>query len=134
MQPAIIELLSDSRLFLAVLLHFIWQATLIVAVIAICRSVIHPRFFQARYLCVVTGLFAVLMAPMITTGYYVVNTDALAALTPPLMESVVGQHRIGGQRHYVRLGWSLVFNQYSPGLMVIACCGLVVGWLVSLCC
>lgn len=82
----IIDVLPFSRLLLAVLLHFVWQATLIVSLVAILRSLIHPRYFQIRYLLSVLGLFAVLAAPLVTIGYYVFSTEAMMALNPPVAE------------------------------------------------
>lgn len=76
------EMLPVVRLLLAVLLHFAWQATLIVVLVAIGRSLIHPRLMQARYMLSVVGLAAMLMAPLVTIGYYAANAEAMAALDP----------------------------------------------------
>ena len=77
------EMATATRLFLAVLLHFTWQATLIVGLVAMARILIHPRHFSVRYLLSVTALVATLLAPIVTIGYYVTNEAALIALTPP---------------------------------------------------
>lgn len=77
------EALPFTRLILAVLLHFVWQATLLIGLVALMRSLIHPRFFQVRYTVSVIGLIAVLLAPVATFGYYIANPDALTVFQPP---------------------------------------------------
>lgn len=83
-----IDTFPATRLFLAVLLHFVWQATIIAAVMAAGRGLIHPRFFRARYALLVSGLVLVLLAPLVTIGYYVTSPAALQSLHPS--EPVVG--------------------------------------------
>ncbi len=89
MRLPINELLPIAQLILAVLLHFVWQATLIIALAAIAVSLIQPRYFRFRYGISVLGLVAILIAPMMTLGYYAVNEEAFLALYPPLSESGV---------------------------------------------
>ncbi|MEO2014146.1 MAG: M56 family metallopeptidase [Fuerstiella sp.] len=85
MLHSISEVIPATRLSLVVLLHFIWQATCIITIVAVAQNLIHPRFFRARYIMSVSGLVVVLLAPFATASYYLTNTEALVALSPPAM-------------------------------------------------
>ena len=87
MRLPINEMLPIAQLILAVLLHFVWQATLIIGLAAIALSLIQPRYFRLRYGISVLGLVAILIAPMMTLVYYAVNEEAIWALYPPASES-----------------------------------------------
>ncbi len=77
-----IEWLLISRLLLVVLLHFIWQATLVCLVVVVVRSAIHPRNFRARYATSVVGLLLIVVSTLATAGYYCVTDSAVARLVP----------------------------------------------------
>jgi beta-lactamase regulating signal transducer with metallopeptidase domain len=83
MQSGFTEFTPFSRLFLAVLLHFVWQATLIFLLVAIIRGMLGPKRLQARYLLPVVGLLAILAAPLATGAYYLFSPEAMATLNPP---------------------------------------------------
>ena len=80
MEIPIIDTFPAARVFLAVLLHFIWQAVVVFAFVTVVRSLIHPVHCQVRYLLSVLGLVALLFFPLLTLGYYTVNPDAILAL------------------------------------------------------
>ena len=79
MQPDWFVPLPIPQLWLATILHFTWQAILIAASVAVGRTLLHPRRFHLRYLVSVTGLIALLAAPLCTLTFYVLHPESLIA-------------------------------------------------------
>ena len=77
---ASIDWLTFSRLSLVTLLHFTWQATLVIALVALFRSLFPPRRFHSRYAVCVAGMLLLLAAPFMTAGYYLAEEAALRSL------------------------------------------------------
>lgn len=82
MDISLIEPLVVSRLLLVILLHFVWQATLICLGVVVIRALIHPRHVHWRYATSVIGLLLLVVATMATTGYYVWIDDTVASFAP----------------------------------------------------
>ena len=60
--PAVTGILPLSQLLLATFLHFIWQATVVILILAVLRSLFPPQYARIRY-----GL-AVLQAVVLASG------------------------------------------------------------------
>ncbi|MFT5304375.1 MAG: beta-lactamase regulating signal transducer with metallopeptidase domain, partial [Mariniblastus sp.] len=91
------ELLPVPRIFLATLLHFVWQATVVVALVAIARGLIQPRYCQVRYAISVVGIVVVLALPLMTFGYYTASPESLAFASPlALQDSMVQSGMVSG--------------------------------------
>lgn len=82
MEISMLDISTFSRLLLVVLLHFVWQAIAVCWLVALVRSVIHPRFYQLRYAVSVLGLLTMLACSLVTAGYYGMHDSALAELLP----------------------------------------------------
>lgn len=82
MDFSLIDPVAISRLLLVILLHFVWQATLICLTIVVIRALIHPRHVQVRYATSVVGLLMLVVASLATTGYYVLIDTSISSLHP----------------------------------------------------
>ncbi len=82
------DYLLVSRILLAVLLHFVWQATLVFLCVTVVR-ISFARIHSTRYVSSVAGLILLLTLPMITAAIYVASPELVdVEFTAPAYSSV----------------------------------------------
>ena len=83
MNDSLFQMVPIGSLLLAMLLHFVWQATVIIGLIAIFKGLIGPKWARLNYMISVAALLLIFAAPLITGGFYLANPEWLSVPNEP---------------------------------------------------
>ena len=73
-----------SELLLMMLLHFVWQATVIVGVVLLVKHCLSASWVRTQYSISVAGLFLIVLAPVVTCLYYLADVMFRNELVEPM--------------------------------------------------